>query len=1231
MVIIGSICSVCVGISFPLNLIILNNVIDGFTVPGKSPLDTMTEMVIWYCVLGALTFLVAFVQIFCFTLSAKRQSTRIRLLLFKQMLRQDASWFDNQSIGDLITKMTSLVDQIEIGIGDRLGRFMNNLVLFLSSYIISFVSQWRLALVGLGMSPAIVISFVILGVGLSHYSVKEEKEYSKANIIASEALTFIRTVFAFIGQEKEVQRYTNNLGAAAKVALKKNIIIGFGAGMISFAIFSTAGLLFWYGVKVIVDRTAKMSGGAIVAVVLAFLVGSIAFGLVLPEVTYFSRAIAAARETFHVIERIPQIDKDARGDIIEDFKGHILFQNVSFHYPTRPEVKTVSKVNIEIQPGKTVAIVGPSGSGKSTTIQLIQRFYDCIMGQILIDGRDIKTLDLKWFRQQIGVVQQEPVLFSGTIAENISLGRPGATQEEIIEAAKLADAHDFVLKLPQAYDTVISEGGGGMSGGQKQRIAIARALIRNPKILLLDEATSALDTRSEKTVQRALDRARSGRSVVMVAHRLTTVRDANLIIVMDRGKVQERGTHEELLALNGVYAKMLSTGTQSKSGTGPEAMEEEEASMLSESDTEDNSCPTDADDEAYGHHYKFSSDELRKKSIWSVTNRFSDAQNYLDAMTEISGSAKTKKMKNQICRALKLNRPEYPYLFIGLFFSLLAGLSQPAFALLYSAMFDIFGKQMTMQEMLDQTSFYAGMMAFLGFARFLTVFLSSCALGYAGAQLTKRTRSLLFQAMVNQEIGWFDRVENSPGILTARLATEVSALETVTGLQLGTLAEAISLIIACLVVGFIYSWAISLVNLCFTPVLVVAVALQMSFMKLGVGVNEVRGSQVVQEALSAERTVASFGLEEHFYQTFKERSAAAPKENLKDALLYGMVNGVAQSLPIFQSAASFYVGAVLIENNTLDILAVFRSFSAFNFGSQGLGRISALVPEFKKASNNVKLVFATLDRKTLSDPNEGEFPSEPFDGCVDFRKIYFSYPTRANVKVLKGFTHKVEAGHSAALVGQSGCGKSTLLQLVQRFYDVSNHGAESGIFINGRNLRKLAPNWIRQNIGIVSQEPNLFELSIKDNIAYGDNSKELSMEEIMDAAKEANAHSFIDALPDGYNTSVGARGSQLSGGQKQRIAIARALVRKPKLLLLDEATSALDNESERIVQAALDDAMGKGDRTCLVVAHRLTSVENCDVIVVLQDGRRVEHGSPSTLMASKGVFYTLHNVDAAVN
>ncbi|VDL90047.1 unnamed protein product [Schistocephalus solidus] len=1164
MVVIGSLCSLAVGVSFPINLIIFSNVVNGFTnsTDGSGALATMDENSKWFIILGAVSLVLAFIQMFCFSLAANRQSRRIRLQLFKQMLRQDMAWFDRQSVGDLITKITSNLEQIESGIGDRLSRFLQNFIMFISCFVTAFVNGWKLTLVGISTAPFIVLAFSLMGVSLGRFAIKENQAYSGANSIASEVLTAIRTVFAFIGQEKEAKRYSSELGAAAKVSMKKNAVLGFSIGLITLSVFASSGLTFWFGVKEL-PTDPDLNSGKIVSVVLAFLVGSIGLGLVLPEFAFFTRAASAARSVFHIIERVPEIDKEAEGRILDEVRGKIEFKNVSFAYPMRPDVVTLRDFSLKVQPGQTIAIVGPSGSGKSTSVQLLQRFYDALQGEVLIDGVDIRELDIKWYRSQLGVVSQEPVLFCGTVAENIALGRPGATQEDIEKAAKMADVHDFILSLPKAYDTPIAEGGGSMSGGQKQRIAIARALIRNPKILLLDEATSALDTRSERAVQTALDRARTGRTVIMIAHRLTTVRDADKILVVDRGEVKEKGTHEELVALNGIYAHMLSTQEKGKSD---------------ESESEPGS---DYEEEVGGI---LSKEELARQHVWMRSKRAKETESVVSAATDSTlAEARTETFTIQ----------DY-------------------------------------DQKLAKTSFLAGMMALVGFFKLLCTFFSALCLGIAGARLTKRVRAMLFEAMLKQEAGWFDRMENQPGILTARLATEVSSLELVTGSQLGSMLEAVCLVIAALVIAFVYSWALALVNIAFMPIIVGASAFQMKHNRAAFSQHEVMGSQVVQEALSAERTVFSLGLENHFYQLFKERSAPSASQRYKDSALLALVHCFANSIAYFQTTASFYVGAVLMSKGQLDVLAVFRAYSAFNFGSQALARVAALAPDYQKALVKIRKVFSTIDRETKMDVLDGLYPETDFKGKIEFRNVYFRYPTRKDVRILRRFNHTVSPGESVALVGQSGCGKSTLLQLVQRLYDVSPHGPDSGVFLDGMDVRILAPNWIRQQIGIVSQEPNLFDMTIQENIAYGDNSREVEMSEIIDAAKKANVHDFVMSLPEGYETKVGARGSQLSGGQKQRVAIARALVRNPRLLLLDEATSALDNESERIVQAALDAAMAEGNRTSLIVAHRLTTVENCSFIVVLQDGQKVECGPPDALMRAKGVYYTLHNVDAAV-
>ncbi|KAM7534497.1 hypothetical protein Aperf_G00000111775 [Anoplocephala perfoliata] len=312
-----------------------------------------------------------------------------------------------------------------------------------------------------------------------------------------------------------------------------------------------------------------------------------------------------------------------------------------------------------------------------------------------------------------------------------------------------------------------------------------------------------------------------------------------------------------------------------------------------------------------------------------------------------------------------------------------------------------------------------------------------------------------------------------------------------------------------------------------------------------------------------------------------------------------------------------------------------RAYTAITFVTQQFGYLAAFAPDSAKAQEAAKRIFGIISRTPELRVDEGEFPDASFKGNIIFENVHFRYPTQKKVEVLQGFNYSVTSGKSVALVGQPGCGKSAVLQLVQRFYDPTQRPPVTGgrILFDQKDIKELAPTWIRRQIGVVSQEPNLLDLTIAENIAYGLTYLDTptSMEQIIEAAKQANAHEFIIKLPLGYNTPVGPRGSQLSSGQKQRVAIARALIRNPPLLVLDKATAALDNESERVVQAALDKAMQGGRRTTLVVAHRLTTVKNCHSIAVLEGGRCVESGTHSALMEAKGAYYSLYIMDAKTN
>jgi len=370
----------------------------------------------------------------------------------------------------------------------------------------------------------------------------ELKAYAKSGGVAEEVLSSIRTVMAFGGQQREIERYEKSLSFAQKAGIKRGTVTGIGAGLNTAINYASYALVFWYGMNLILKSCDTNSGytvGDIVTIFFCVLVGSTRLGRTSPYFEAISVAKGAGASIFSIINRVPTIDSSSESGIKPDYIiGDLSFENVRFNYPSRQDVKVLKDLKFKVPAGQTVALVGTSGCGKSTCIQLLQRFYDPQEGKVCIDGYDIKELNIGWMRAQIGMVGQEPVLFGTTIGENIRYGREGVTQEEIEAAAKEANAHDFISRLPLKYDTMVGERGAQLSGGQKQRIAIARALVRNPKILLLDEATSALDTQSEAVVQRALDKARLGRTTIIVAHRLSTIRNADRIIVIKEGIVE---------------------------------------------------------------------------------------------------------------------------------------------------------------------------------------------------------------------------------------------------------------------------------------------------------------------------------------------------------------------------------------------------------------------------------------------------------------------------------------------------------------------------------------------------------------------------------------------------------------------------------------------------------------------------------------------------------------------
>jgi ABC-type multidrug transport system fused ATPase/permease subunit len=526
------------------------------TASGPNPYDPMDE--IWdqtlkliYVAIG--TFIAKFLDTLLWIRIGSYLSTRLKDELFANMMRSDVTFFDVNPIGGVLTLLSEDSQQVQDAFGQVKGTQISNLAQFLFGIIMAFTYDWRMALIALCAIPFVGLIMGFLMPTIIKQSNIKFKFTASSMTIAEETLSSIRTVKGNNREDVEAHRFLKDSEGAAKAEVRIGYcIIGLVAtiqlGMWGFSIINL-----WYGAG-LVDK-GDLLVGDMFSVFGFTMMGVLGVIMLQGTMQGEQKAIAAGARILKLAHYISDIPFEG-GEIIDPFTGHIEFQNVSFKYPTR-DVYVLKNVSFEIKPCQMGALVGHSGSGKSTIVQLLERFYDISEGVILLDGKDIKTLDPHWLHQRIGLVQQEPSLFIMSVEENIKYGAKTATHEQVVEAARIANAQGFIEKLDHKYDQQVGEKGSALSGGQRQRVAIARAVIKDPAILITDEATSALDADSERKVQIALDRVMENRTAVVVAHRLSTIRNAQVIYVFDAGEIKEIGTHDSLLKLNGYYYNLV--------------------------------------------------------------------------------------------------------------------------------------------------------------------------------------------------------------------------------------------------------------------------------------------------------------------------------------------------------------------------------------------------------------------------------------------------------------------------------------------------------------------------------------------------------------------------------------------------------------------------------------------------------------------------------------------------
>ncbi|XP_048749989.2 ATP-dependent translocase ABCB1-like isoform X1 [Ostrea edulis] len=1230
LILIGSIFAIVVGGGWPVLSIIFGELTDTFVSgPGGMELicingsiavnvtgnttgnsssaddfnDKMSTYAFYYLYLSAIVLVAGYFQIMCWTTACERQVHTIRKSFFRSIIRQEIGWFDKHQSGELTTRLADDIGKIKDGLGDKFSFTLQYTAQFLSGFAIGFWKSWKMTLVMMSITPILAVSAGVFSVFIRNYTKREQESYAGAGSVAEEVLSCIRTVISFNGQRQEQIRYEKELTESKRIGIRKTVVQGSMIGSIMFFMFSTYALAFWYGSEQAKDwyttfcATEKegISPGEVLTVFFCVMIGSFSLGNAAPHLGSIFAAKGAAAVVFETIDNVPTIDGTSdKGQVPVSLSGDIDFVGVEFTYPTREEVKVLKNFNLSIGCGQTVALVGASGCGKSTVVNLIQRMYDPQNGRVLLDGNDLKDLNTNWLRNNIGVVSQEPILFGMTIAENIKLGNPDVTIQEVEEAAKAANAHDFIQQLPNDYQTLVGERGAQLSGGQKQRVAIARALVRNPRILLLDEATSALDSESEKIVQSALDKARLGRTTVVVAHRLTTIQNADVIYVMDKGEIIESGTHSKLMEKEEFYYQLV------------------QAQSLVYEDDQSVNGEFGAEKPAY----------KRQRSRVSTSSEKGD--HLVKTQPSVNKETKEEKVeeveeeevdKPKFLRILRENFPECPFLIFGTLFSAIQGSTMPLFALFFGEMIKVFIDINSSDNVLWSMMFLA-----LGGLNFICHLFMNVNLGIAGERMTFRLRLKTFKAYLRQDATYFDDPKHGTGALTTRLATDASLIRTATGFRIGTILSSIVSLVAALVIAFYYGWKLALVVLGGVPILMLSSSLQI---KVVMGKHKDDQSKledagkIASETIENIRTVQSLTREKYFYKLYSDHLESPLRSNLKQAQIYGFAYGFSQCVVFAMYGGAFRFGAWQVSLGEMAPENVYKVFFAIAFTGMTIGQASSFLPDYSKAQHSAGLIFKVLDTIPGIDvySPRGTYLNN-VEGRIVFKNVSFCYPMRSEVRVLKSLSLTVEPGQTVALVGPSGCGKSTTISLLQRFYDVK----DGEINVDGVDIRNLNLSRLRSFISVVSQEPVLFDCSIRENISYGVDF-DVGMDDIIEAARKANIHEFITQLPAGYETVVGEKGTQLSGGQKQRVAIARAIVRNPRILLLDEATSALDTESEKQVQEALDTA--QEGRTCIVIAHRLSTIQNCDVIYVIDDGQVVESGSHQALLSLKGVYSSL--------
>ncbi|KAJ6092221.1 hypothetical protein N7467_004190 [Penicillium canescens] len=1206
---VALICSVGSGVPLPIMNIIFGGLVGEFSsyfTPGTSTTEaqfkaSVSRLSLYIVYLFIAKFTLTYFSMYCFRVISLRVSAALRLEYMNSLFAQPISKLDQVSVGTVVNTITTLSNSIQQSISDKLAILFQSSALLIAAYIIAFKYSWALTL---ATSSCLLFILVVCSMTLpaiSQIQQKTDKADEKHSAIAAEVFGSIRTVISLGAEAPLAKKYRQWVTESRDRGRNMAIIMGFQFGLIFFAMYASYSLAFWLGLKLYREGHIR-DINTVIIVFFSVMIAVSVIGSIATPLTMVFKAASAATTFFEIIDS-EKISAGGLRDSESLAQGDIVFQDVDFTYPTRPESKIFRGLNARFERGKTTALVGPSGSGKSTIVALVERWYTPEGGSITLGQRNIEELDVKWWRSQIGLVQQDLFLFNDTIFKNISFGLVGTKWEnesdsvkaELVKnACKEAFADEFIARLPMGYDTIVGENGTKLSGGQRQRLAIARSIVKEPTILVLDEATSAIDVRGEKIVQAALDRVSENRTTIVIAHRLSTVRRADRILVLRDGVNVEEGTHEELLDMEDGLYRGLVNAQKLESAAEEEADPMEITEVLKEE--LDNSTTVISEQPQYEHKEK-----VRQRGFFRSTGVFiyEARTHWLLCLTALLGV-------------------------LG------AASAFPLQSWLFANLIDVF--RLTGEKLSDAANFWA-LMFFI-----LSLGIAACyaVVGYSAnrlsVEISSSCRTEYFQNILRKPVPFYDLNENASGSLVSRLATDPKQIQDMIGLNGIFPIISVCSTIGCIAIAFSFGWKLSLVTVfaalpCIFLAAFMRIRYELEFEALNAEVYS-GSSQFAAEAIEAFRTVSALTMERSILNRYSDLLKQQQNKAFRKAWLATLVFAFSDSVELCAMALTFWYGGQLLASREYQPASFFVVYMSIILGGQQAGQFFSFGPNIAQATSSANRILnfrPALDDMIAASGQRMADQSRRSGARIDFQNLGFKYASQ-EVPLFTGLDVTIKSGQFVAFVGPSGCGKTTLISVLERFYNPFL----GRVLLNGEDISCIDPASYRRCLSLVAQEPRLFEGTVRDNIILGLDTSEYTEEELVQACIDAEIHSFITSLPDGYSTELGIKAqTALSGGQRQRLCIARALLRKPSLLLLDEATSSLDSQSEKIVQAALERLAARRSMTIIAVAHRLATIQKADVIFVFgesQNGkgsRVVERGSHQELLQNRGMYWQM--------